>query len=181
MLSKQAIPMDLLKAKGLSLKGIAMFMAQIDHESMGFTKVEENLNYTINNLLKIFPKYFDDIAAIGYAKDKEMIANIAYANRMGNGDVASGDGYKYRGRGYIQLTGRDNYSKCGKYMGLNLLDNPALLCQPINAMMSAVWFFEYNNILNDLNITRVTKKINGGLIGISERQKLFQAYKTLIL
>ena len=194
MLTKEQIdnllPIDRQVEYKFSISGLCMFLAQCDHESMGFSVVEENLSYSKDGLLATFGKYFDEISAIAYARDKQMvadivyankqmIANIVYANRMGNGDVESGDGYKYRGRGYIQLTGKNNYRQCGDYLGLALLDNPDLLCLPENGMDSALWFFDTNNLINQLDITKVTKKINGGVNGLHEREILFNKYKKL--
>lgn len=183
MLTKEQInnllPIDKQVEHKLSISGLCMFLAQCDHESNGFRVVEENLNYSKDGLLTTFGKYFDEVSAIAYARDKQMIANIVYANRMGNGDVESGEGYKYRGRGYIQLTGKNNYRQCGDYLGLALLDNPDLLCLPENAMDSALWFFDTNNLINQLDITKVTKKINGGVNGLHEREILFNKYKKL--
>jgi len=160
--------------------GLAMFLAQNDHESMGFTRLSENLNYSADRLLVIFKKYFNESNVYTYARQPEKIANRVYANRMGNGDEASGDGFKYRGRGYLQLTGKDNYNRCGKSLELDLVNNPDLLLQPEYAMMSAIWFFQTNNIINNTDVESVTKRVNGGTHGLAERQRLFEAYKKLL-
>lgn len=154
---------------------VAAFIAQCAHESGGFTLVQENLNYSADGLQKIFGKYFPnhEIAA-QYARQPEKIANRVYSNRMGNGDEASGDGWKYRGRGLIQLTGKSNYTRCSEafFDDHTLLDNPDILLQPYYALNSACWFWNANN-LNELADTQdlkmMTKKINGGFIGLEDR------------
>lgn len=154
---------------------IAAFMAQCSHESAGFTVLQENLNYSKDGLRKIFPKYFptDDVAAF-YARKPQLIANRVYANRMGNGSEESGEGWKYRGRGLIQLTGKSNYTECSRFMfdDLTLLENPDLLLDPYYAIHSACWFWsknKLNEIADRQDITLLTKRINGGTIGLQER------------
>ena len=120
---------------------IAAFLAQAAHESAGFTRLEENLNYSESRLLVVFKKYFTPTLAKAYARNPEAIANRVYANRMGNGDEESGDGWKNRGRGLFQLTGADNYRRCGEGIGIDLLANPDLLTRPHFAAMSAAWFW----------------------------------------
>lgn len=155
------------------------FLAQCSHESNGFSALSENLNYSAEGLRKIFPKYFPDIVeATKYARNPQKIANKVYANRMGNGTEASGDGYKYRGRGVIQLTGRTNYTLASTAIFGNktLVDNPDLVSTDKEvALKTALWFWNTNNInaLADKNdIVAVTKKINGGTIGIEHRTEL---------
>lgn len=184
MLTKQQINVlinaDIMSKYGLNISGLAMLLAQCHHESQGFTKVEENLNYSADRLLQVFPKYFNKDNVNDYARNPEAIANKVYCNRMGNGDENSGDGYLYRGRGNLQLTGKNNYRLCGSGMGLDLIDNPQLLCQPQYAMESALWFFKRNLLINNLDIEKVTKRINGGLNGLAEREKLFNEYKKVL-
>lgn len=127
-------------------KRMAMFLAQIGHESGSFRTLTENLNYSESGLKKTFPKYFNAKNAKSYARNPQKIASRAYANRMGNGNEASGDGYKFRGRGLIQITGKENYTKCGRALGLNLLANPDLLTQPSHAAMSAAWYWNSRSI-----------------------------------
>jgi len=117
------------------------FLPQLAYESARFARLEENLNYSAEGLLVVFPRYFPvpDLAK-AYARQPEKIANRVYAGRMGNGDELSGQGYLFRGRGLIQLTGRDNYRRCGKELGLPLMEHPELLLVPVNAALSAAWF-----------------------------------------
>jgi putative chitinase len=154
---------------------IAHFFAQILHESGNFRFKEENLNYSAQGLLAVFPKYFpNEGIANEYARKPGKIANRVYGSRMGNGDESSGDGWKYRGRGLIQLTGHDNYKACGTALNLDLLDNPDLLCQnPEVIVSSACWYWSNRN-LNELadkdDILSITKKINGGTNGLEDRK-----------
>jgi putative chitinase len=161
---------------------IAMFLAQVGHESGGLTKTSENLNYKPERLAQIFPKYFRDVDPSEYAHNPEKIANRVYANRMGNGDEESGDGYKFRGRGLIELTGRDNYESFAEDMGMDLDAAVAYLGTPEGAAMSAGWFWDQHD-LNELadagDVTRCTKKINGGTIGLEERTELYEEAKTI--
>jgi putative chitinase len=158
---------------------IAAFLAQCGHESGGWTVFEENLNYSAQGLNGTFRKYFPTVeSATPYARKPEMIANKIYANRMGNGTPESGDGYKYRGRGPIQLTGRANYTAFAKEMfddWQNVIDNPDWVTSDRDfALMSAIWFWNTNklNIQADAgDIKLMTKKINGGYIGLEDRIK----------
>ena len=155
---------------------ISMFLAQVGHESAGMTARIENLNYSAQGLNKIFPKYFIRAGrdANAYAKKPEKIANVVYANRMGNGDEASGDGYRYRGRGLIQLTGKDNYTKFASDMEVSLEDAVVWLETPDGAAWSAGWFWdsrELNNWADNGDVLTVTKKINGGIIGLADREE----------
>lgn len=159
---------------------IAHFMAQLEHES-GLKPISENLNYSAERLLVIFPKYFISKAdADRYARQPERIANRVYANRMGNGNEASGEGWKYRGRGFIQLTGKQNYYRLYVYTDLDVIKNPDLLLEEPNAMVSALWFWNMRS-LNDLadkdDILGITKKINGGVNGLAHRKELLKKYK----
>jgi putative chitinase len=161
---------------------LAHFFAQIIYESGNLHSKEENLNYSAQRLREVFPKYFktDDIAS-KYAKNPEKIANRVYCNRMGNGNESSGDGWKFRGRGLIQLTGRDNYKACGDALKLDLLANPDLLCQsPENIVRSACWYWASKN-LNKLadadDIMAITKRVNGGLNGLESRKSYLLAAK----
>lgn len=157
---------------------LAHFLAQCHHESSGFKVVEENLNYSEQGLLKTFKKYFTPEQAKEYAHNKVKIASRVYANRMGNGDEASQEGWLYRGRGYIQLTGKDNYAALDKQIPGDILKNPDLVATSY-PMLSAAWFWDHNNI-NDLcdngNVIDVTKKVNGGLNGVDDRWDLFGHY-----
>ena len=156
---------------------IAMFLAQVGHESGGLTRTSENLNYKPERLAQIFPKYFRDVDPHEYAHNPEKIANRVYSNRMGNGDEESGDGYKFRGRGLIQLTGRNNYESFAEDMEMDLDAAVEYLGTPEGAAMSAGWFWDQHD-LNDWadkgDVVTVTKKINGGTIGLEDRKELYE-------
>lgn len=150
----------------------AAFLAQVGHESALLTRLAENLNYSSNGLLSIFPKYFSDDDAETFARKPEAIANRVYANRFGNGNEASGDGFKYRGRGLIQITFHDNYVAAGNALGIDLERNPSLLMQTDYAAQSAAWYWKSHgcNELADAGDTRsITRAINGGYNGLDER------------
>ena len=158
---------------------IAAFLAQCGHESGGWTTFEENLNYSAQGLQSIFGSHFHGDAD-QYARQPEKIANRIYCNRMGNGDEASGDGWKYRGRGPIQLTGKANYTKFAQDMfddWQNLLDNPDWVTYDKDfALMSAIWFwnaYNLNHYADIGDIKTMTKIINGGYLGLDERQQLY--------
>jgi putative chitinase len=153
---------------------IAGFVAQCAHESNGFTAIKENLNYRPESLMKLFHKYFPTMdSAQAYAHQQEKIANKIYANRMGNSDEASGDGYKFCGRGLIQITGRDNYQSFADSLQMNIDDVPDYLATFEGAAQSACWFWENNNLnkwADQGDILTLTKKINGGTIGLEDRK-----------
>lgn len=156
---------------------LAGFLAQVAHESGGFTAVKENLNYSAKGLVGTFKKYFpDEASAKPYERKPEKIANRVYANRMANGDEASGDGYRFCGRGLIQLTGRANYTKFAEDLGMSIEDTVAYLETPNGAVASAGWFWD-NNQLNKYcdsgDFVTLTKRINGGTIGLADRQHHF--------
>lgn len=167
-----------LKEQGFDPVAIAAIMAQTSHESLNFKVLQENLNYSVANLKSVFGKYFNNDTANQYANQPEKIANKVYANRMGNGPEESGDGFKYRGRGFIQLTGKLNYAAAGQALGLNLVGNPDLASDPKNAANIAVWFFKRNikRITNWADTTNITKVVNGGLIGLADREAQFKKY-----
>jgi putative chitinase len=165
---------------------LAHFLAQAGHESGGFKAVNENLNYGAKGLLGTFAKYFTPDTATLYERKPEKIANLVYASRMGNGDKASGDGYKFRGRGYIQLTGKDNYSAFDKVVEENLIEQPDLVATKY-PLLSAAWFFHKNGLhkiadegATDAVVTKVTKRVNGGTIGLADRIKHFKEYHALL-
>lgn len=162
---------------------LAHFLAQTAHESGGFRAIEENLNYSADGLSKIFPKYFKDKDPEEYARNPEKIANVVYASRMGNGDTDSGDGYNFRGRGLIQLTGRSNYTAMAGDMGVGVDEVVDYLGTPEGAVESAAWFWNKNG-LNKLadadDVTAVTKKINGGTIGLEDRMKHTEDFKEIL-
>ena len=166
---------------------MAHFLGQCSHESAGFKILRENLNYSESGLMKIFPKYFPSLEmAQRYARQPQNIANLVYANRMGNGDVASGDGFRFRGRGYIQLTGKQNYADFGKSININLIENPERVATEF-PLLSAAWFFDRNGI-NDIadegsdaaTVRKITKKINGGTIGFDDRLKRFNEFYSIL-
>jgi putative chitinase len=161
-----------------NVKRIASFLAQTAHESGGFNFIRENLNYSADGLQKVFPKYFPNAdTANAYARQPEKIANKVYANRMGNGDEASGDGYRYCGRGLIQVTGKNNYTKYAAAVQKELVDAVTYLETTAGAVSSAGWFWGANN-LNDYadkdDIIGMTKRINGGTNGLDDRTALYK-------
>jgi putative chitinase len=152
----------------------AAFIGQCMHESGGFKLLEENLNYSAKALMATWPSRFPtEEMANQYARNPEKIANKVYGGRMGNADESSGEGWKYRGRGIKQLTGKENYERCGSGLGVDLVGNPDLLLEPKYATLSAGWFWNKHN-LNDLadksDIETMTKRINGGLLGLDARK-----------
>jgi putative chitinase len=165
---------------------LAHFLAQCGHESAGFKAIQENLNYSADGLKKIFPKYFPGNLAEGYAKNPEKIASKVYGSRMGNGDETTKEGFKFRGRGYIQLTGKDNYTKFAKFIGEDTVANPDLVATKY-PLASAAFFFDSNKLweicdrgADDATVTAVTKRVNGGTIGLPDRIKHFKEYFALL-
>lgn len=152
---------------------MAAFLAQIAHESGNLRFIRENLNYSAEGLLRTWPRHFPTREiANRYARNPEAIANRAYANRMGNGPESSGDGWRYRGRGLIQLTGKNNYIACGEGIDYDLVTDPSYLETPEGAARSAGWFWQTNqlNSLADIgNIRAITQRINGGFNGLDDR------------
>jgi putative chitinase len=166
---------------------LAHFLSQCGHESGGFRAVNENLNYSAKGLMGTFKKYFpsEDLAK-RYERKPELIASRVYANRMLNGDESSKDGFKFRGRGYIQLTGRDNYTRFSKFIGEDTVTNPDLVAVKY-PLASAAFFFDSNKLwsicdrgADEATVTAVTKRVNGGTIGLSDRLKLFKEYYSLL-
>jgi putative chitinase len=165
---------------------LAHFLAQCSHESGGFKRTVENLNYSAEGLLKIFPRYFTKAQGIEYARNQVKIANRVYANRMGNGDEASGDGWKHRGVGYLQSTGKDNHKEFSDFISVDCVANPNLIATEY-PLASAGFFFTKNNIWeicdrgsSDTVITAVSKKVNGGENGLSDRISLFKKFYLLV-
>ena len=166
---------------------LAHFLAQCGHESGGFRLTKENLNYSAKGLMGIFKKYFPTEAlAKQYERKPEKIANKVYSSRMGNGDEASGDGAKFCGRGYIQLTGKDNYTAFGKSINEDIAANPTWVAEKY-ALLSAAWFFNKNKLhvmadggATDAVVTSITKRVNGGTIGLPDRIKHFKEYYALL-
>lgn len=167
---------------------MAHFLANIEHETGGFVADTENLNYSASGLLKIFPKYFGvgKLPASQYERKPEAIANVVYANRMGNGNSASGDGWKYRGRGALQLTGKENYKLFSDFVkDIDVINNPDIVATKYY-WESALFYFTRNNLWglmkgNDLEtVRRVRKAVNGGYNGLAEVQELFVKYYNMI-
>jgi putative chitinase len=172
---------------------IAGFLSQCAHESGGFERLQDNLNYSADGMAGIWPRRFAVLGpdgkpvkkngknqpnkfALALHRKPEMIANVVYSNRMGNGPTESGEGWKYRGRGLKQLTGKDNHRACSAGLGVDLVSNPDLLLEPVYAARSAAWFWSTNkcNAFADAeDIEGLTRKINGGLIGIDDRKKRY--------
>ena len=154
---------------------VAAFLAQTAHESGGYKALKENLNYRAVTLRKVFPKYFPtDELANAYAQKPEMIANRVYGGRMGNGDEHSGDGFRYCGRGLIQLTGKDNYTRFAESIETPVEELPEFLATFEGAIQSACWFWETNNLnqwADSGDMLTLTKRINGGTIGLEDRIK----------
>jgi putative chitinase len=167
-----------LKQEGFDPVAIAAIMAQTSHESGHFKTLQENLNYGASGLMGIFSRYFNSQTAQMYERQPERIANRVYANRMGNGPEESGDGYRYRGRGFIQLTGKVNYAAAGRALGLDLVNNPDLAAEATNASKIAIWYFKKNmgRITNWADTAQITQIVNGGLNGLADRQREFQKY-----
>ena len=166
---------------------LAHFLAQCGHESGGFRAVQENLNYSAKGLATTFRKYFISEAAAGpYARNPQKIASKVYGGRMGNGPESTGDGYKFRGRGYIQLTGKDNYTRFAKFIGEDTVNNPDLVATKY-PLASAAFFFDSNKLwaicdkgADAATVTAVTKRVNGGTIGLPDRIKHFNEYYKLL-
>lgn len=166
-----------------SIPRIAMFLAQCSHESSEFRILEENLNYSKDQLLKVWPKLFNEDNVLNYARQKERIANRAYSSRMGNGDESSGDGWRFHGRGIIQLTGRENYTNLTKATGVDFITNPDELLKRENSVLAACWFWDTRKLnapSDTADINTVTKRINGGLIGISDRLYKYNNILTIL-
>lgn len=182
-----------------TLERIAAFIAQTAHESGGYTMLTENLNYKAATLAACWPNRFAVLGsdkkpikengklvptavANSIAGKPELIANLVYSARMGNGPAESGEGWKYRGRGLKQLTGKDNYNRCGQALGVDFVGNPDLLLEPLYAARSAGWFWKTNNLSKFADVEDLegmTKKINGGLIGIADRKARYQKVKSV--
>jgi len=166
---------------------LAHFLAQCGHESGGFRLTKENLNYSAKGLTGTFKKYFPtEAAAKPYERQPAKIANKVYGNRMGNGPESSGEGAKFCGRGYIQLTGKENYTAFGKSINEDILSNPDKVASDY-ALLSAAWFFNKNGLhkmadegASDTVVTKITKRVNGGTIGLADRIKHFKEYYSLL-
>lgn len=156
---------------------IAAFISQTGHESLNYNVLEENLNYSAEGLMKIFPKYFRDVRPQDYARQPRKIASRVYANRMGNGDEASQEGWKFRGRGVLQVTGKKNYRDCSLYIfgdEETLIDNPDILLDKEYALLSAIWYWDINKLKRVTDFVQLTKAINGGTNGLEDRMARFE-------
>lgn len=177
---------EILPKYGINTKlRVSHFLAQILHESGHLKYKSENLNYSAQALRKTFSKYFPtDEIATKYARQPEKIANRVYANRMGNGDEKSGDGWKHRGRGVLQLTGKTNYINCGRDLGLDLENNPDLVANDSAVSIQvACWFWKKNDLniyADNDDIKTITKRINGGYIGLDDRMSIYKIAKSVI-
>ena len=165
---------------------LAHFLSQCGHESGGFRLVNENVNYSAAGLKGIFGKYFPGNLSESYARQPQKIASRVYGGRMGNGVESTGDGYKFRGRGYIQLTGKDNYTRFGRFIGEDTVANPDLVATKY-PLASAAFFFDSNKLWSicdkgsdNATVTAVTKRVNGGTIGLADRIKHFNEYYNLL-
>jgi len=166
---------------------LAHFLAQCGHESGGFKATQENLNYSASGLKGIFGKYFKEAGlAEQYQRNPQKIASRVYGGRMGNGPESTGDGFKFRGRGYIQLTGKDNYTAFGRAINEDMTANPDKVATHY-ALLSAAWFFTKNGLhkmadggATDAVVTQITKRVNGGTIGLPDRIKHFKEYYNLL-
>ena len=163
------------------------FLAQCSTESGNFKAVSENLNYSKDGLLRIFPKYFPGTLAESYAHQPEKIASRVYGSRLGNGDETTKEGWKFRGAGFIQLTGKDNFKKFGDFIGVDLVKNPELVATKY-PLTSAAFFFNTNNLwpicdegLSEEVVTRVSKRVNGGYNGLDHRKSEFKRFEKLLL
>lgn len=162
---------------------LACFFSQCAHESGGFSVKVENLNYSEKSLLAVFGKYFKTRKPAEYARNPKKIANLVYANRMGNGDESSGDGFKYRGRGFIQLTGRANYEAFAKHINDSLENVIIYLETTKGALESALFFWEraqLNEIADSGDFIKLTKRINGGVNGLEHREKLYNEFLAVL-
>lgn len=173
---------------------VVSFLAQVGHESALLSRFEENMNYSSDRLAIVWPNRFavnpkakvpkPNVLALSLHKKPQLIANNVYANRYGNGNPESGDGWNYRARGGIGITFKANYLNCGKALGIDLINHPSLLVQPRWAMLSAGWFWYANKLTrfdDDLDVTSETRIINGGTIGLQERQNLFNKLAKVLL
>lgn len=163
------------------LRKVHLF-AQLQHES-GCEAIQENLNYSAEGLGKTFKKYFPTKElANAYARKPQQIANRVYANRMGNGDEKSGEGYKYKGRGFLQITGKDNYKQLSKDTGIDFVNHPELLLEEVNGLISALWFYkkhDLNSYADKDDVKTISKIINGGAVGLENRVENVKILKTI--
>jgi len=179
---KDQIPLVINRFKIDNPLRLAHFLSQCAHESSDFTVTSENLNYSAEGLMKIFPKYFATVSPQGYAKKPEMIANRVYASRMGNGNELSGDGFKYRGRGFIQMTGKNNYAQFDKFVDDDILGNPNLVALKYPLLSAGCWWDanNMNKFAEKETPTQIRKRVNGGTIGLDKTIELFYEYYEIL-
>lgn len=162
---------------------IAAFLANLAHESAAFNTIEENLNYSAQRLMAVWPKHFRGRNTALYHHQPQKIANVVYANRMGNGDKSSGDGWRYRGRGLIQLTGKNNYQMFSKAIDADIVNNPDWIFTPEGATISAGWFWnsrKLNQLADAGDLKEITRKINGGYHGHAERVRRYNHIRKVL-
>jgi len=155
---------------------LSAFLAQTGHESGGFKFLEENLNYKPETLCRVWPSHFNEENCHEFSGNPEAIANTAYAGRMGNGDAETGDGWRYRGRGFLQLTGKENYEHASSDLGFDFVSEPDAVATPEGAALTAAWFWKKHNLnhyVDNNDFTQMTKIINGGTIGLEDRVARF--------
>ena len=155
---------------------LSAFLAQTGHESGGFKFLEENLNYKPETLCRVWPSHFNEENCHEFSGNPEAIANTAYAGRMGNGDAETGDGWRYRGRGFLQLTGKENYEHASSDLGFDFVSEPDAVATPEGATLTAAWFWKKHNLnhyVDNNDFTQMTKIINGGTIGLEDRVARF--------
>lgn len=172
---------ELQQSNGLSEHNLAMFLAQCDHETQGFTQLVENLNYTTDaRLIAIFPNYFNKYNVANYVGDPQAIANKVYANRMGNGIDDSGDGWRFRGAGYLMITGRENYTAFSKHWGYNGILTADIVCKnKLWCLHTALFMWKLLSLAN-CDITTCTRRLNGGLHGLTERTDRLNYYLGIV-
>lgn len=191
----EVLPGELFSAGIDTLNEVSSFLAQVAHESNDFTRMEENLNYSAERMAQVWKRFstnpeekdpkkrIPNDLAHKYQKNPERLANYVYANRIGNGEEASGDGWRFHGRGPIQLTGRRNYTACGADIGADLVAQPELLLTPYTGIRSALWFWRIMNLDeldDDTDVRTETRKINGGETGLAHRQAEFDRIKAVL-
>ena len=179
---KDQIPLVINRFKIDNPLRLAHFLSQCAHESMGFRATNENLSYTSDKIMEVFPRYFRTISCKGYVHNAELLGNRVYADRMGNGNELSGDGFKYRGRGFIQMTGKNNYAQFDKFVDDDILGNPNLVALKY-PLLSAGYWWDVNNMnkwSEKETPTQIRKRVNAGTIGVEITMELFYEYYEIL-
>lgn len=179
---KDQIPLVINRFKIDNPLRLAHFLSQCAHESMGFRATNENLSYTSDKIMEVFPRYFRTISCKGYVHNAELLGNRVYADRMGNGNELSGDGFKYRGRGFIQMTGKNNYAQFDKFVDDDILGNPNLVALKY-PLLSAAYWWDVNNMnkwSEKETPTQIRKRVNAGTIGVEITMELFYEYYEIL-